>query len=76
MTCDFMSFSAVFQSYQDDGRKILKGCVIPSLKFKVFNVRSVARTCSTVQHQAVCNGTPFTIEILPRAGIELGPLDQ
>ena len=26
---------------------------------------------------AVCNGTPFTVEkISPRAGIELGPLDQ
>ena len=27
MTCDFMSFSTVFQSYQDDGRMIMKGCV-------------------------------------------------
>ena len=27
MTCDFMSFSTVFQSYQDDGRLIMKGCV-------------------------------------------------
>ena len=27
MTCDFMSFSKVFQSYQDDGRMIMKGCV-------------------------------------------------
>ena len=27
--------------------------------------------------KAVCNGTPFTVEkISPRAGIELGPLDQ
>ena len=27
--------------------------------------------------KAVCNGTPFTVEkIAPRAGIELGPLDQ
>ena len=25
MTCDFMSFSAVFQTYQDDGRLIMKG---------------------------------------------------
>ena len=27
MICDFMSFSTVFQSYQDDGRMIMKGCV-------------------------------------------------
>ena len=24
MTCDFMSFSTVFQSYQDDGQIIMK----------------------------------------------------
>ena len=27
MTCEFTSFSTVFQSYQDDGRMIMKGCV-------------------------------------------------
>ena len=27
MTCDFTSFSTVFQSYQDGGRLIMKGCV-------------------------------------------------
>ena len=27
MICDFMSFSTVFQSYQDDGWVIMKGCV-------------------------------------------------
>ena len=27
MTCDFTSFSTVFESYQDDGRKMMKGCV-------------------------------------------------
>ena len=27
MTFDFTSFSTVFQSYQDDGRMIMKGCV-------------------------------------------------
>ena len=27
MTCDFMSFSTVFQSYQDDEGLIMKGCV-------------------------------------------------
>ena len=27
MICDFTSFSAVFQSYHDDGRMIMKGCV-------------------------------------------------
>ena len=26
MTCNFMSFSTVFQSFQDDGRVIMKGC--------------------------------------------------
>ena len=27
MTCDFMFFSTVFQSYQDDGWVIMNGCV-------------------------------------------------
>ena len=27
VTCDFTSFSTVFQSYQEDGRLIMKGCV-------------------------------------------------
>ena len=27
MTCDFPSFSTVFQSYQDNERSIMKGCV-------------------------------------------------
>ena len=27
MTCEFTSFSTVFQSYQDDGSLIMKGCV-------------------------------------------------
>ena len=27
MTCDFTSFTTVFQSYQDDGRLIMKDCV-------------------------------------------------
>ena len=27
MTCDFTSFSTVFQSYQDDRRMVMKGCV-------------------------------------------------
>ena len=27
MICDFTSFSTVFQSYQDNGRMIMKGCV-------------------------------------------------
>ena len=27
LTCDFASFSTVFQSYQDDERLIMKGCV-------------------------------------------------
>ena len=44
------SFSTVFQSYQDDGRLIMKGCGNRSLL-------TVAK-------------------ISPRAGIELGPLDQ
>ena len=26
-SCDFMSFSAVFQSYQDNGSFIMKSCV-------------------------------------------------
>ena len=27
MTCDLTSFATVFQSYQDDKRTIMKGCV-------------------------------------------------
>ena len=27
ISCDFTSLSTVFQSYQDDGRMIMKGCV-------------------------------------------------
>ena len=27
MACDFTSFSTVFQSYQDDGKLIMKVCV-------------------------------------------------
>ena len=27
MTCDFTSFSTAFQSYQDDERLMMKGCV-------------------------------------------------
>ena len=27
MICDFTSFSTVFQSYQDDERLVMKGCV-------------------------------------------------
>ena len=34
MSCSFMSFSTVFQSYQDDGRLIMKGCV----KMALFGV--------------------------------------
>ena len=28
MTCDFTSFPTVFQSYQEDERLIMKGCVL------------------------------------------------
>ena len=38
MICDFMSFSAVFQSYEDDGKVIMKGgCAMkPCLHLKRF----------------------------------------
>ena len=50
MTCDFTPFSTVFQSYQDDGKLIMKGCAMElRLRLRRF---------------------------APRAGIELGPLDQ
>ena len=32
MTCDFTSCSTVFQSYQDDGWMIIKGCVQGSVQ--------------------------------------------
>ena len=35
MTCDFTSFSTVFQSYQDDERLIMKDCVQWLQWFKV-----------------------------------------
>ena len=50
MNCDFTSFSTVFQSYQNDVRLIMKGCV----------------QCNSI----------LVEKISPRAGIELGPLDQ
>ena len=34
MTCDFTSFSTVFQSYQDNGRVIMKGW--PCLQLEGF----------------------------------------
>ena len=27
MLCDFKSFSTVFQSYEDNGRMVMRGCV-------------------------------------------------
>ena len=45
MTCDLTSFSAVFQSYQEGGRMIMKGCVqcIPFMteKISVFLLRGL-----------------------------------
>ena len=37
MTCDLTSFSTVFQSYQEGGRMIMKGCVqcIPFMTEKI-----------------------------------------
>ena len=53
MTCDFISFSTVFQSYQDDGWMIMKGCVQWSLVYgwedfassraRTWNARSVGQ---------------------------------
>ena len=41
MTCDFTPFSTVFQSYQDDGLMIMKGCVHGTL-FTVEQISSRA----------------------------------
>ena len=38
MICDFTSFSTVFQSYQDDRRMIMKGCV----QWKPFTVEKIS----------------------------------
>ena len=36
MTCDFMSFSTVFQSYQDNERLIMKGrCTVEKISYPV-----------------------------------------
>ena len=47
-TCDFTSFSTVFQSYQDDGRMIMKGCVqkgkiSPQARIESGTARSVGQ---------------------------------
>ena len=39
MTCDFMSFSTIFQSYQDDGQRIMEGCVQMDPQFTVEKFR-------------------------------------
>ena len=53
MHCDFTSFSTVFQSYQDDGRVIMKGCVqckpghcwkeLPSVEIEPGTTKSVGQ---------------------------------
>ena len=36
MTCDFMSFSTVFQLYQDDGQMKMQGCATePRLRLRI-----------------------------------------
>ena len=37
MICGFTFFSTVFQSYQDDGRLIMKGCV----QWNLFTVEKI-----------------------------------
>ena len=45
MTCDFTSFSTVFQSYQDDGRVIMKGlCNRTPFTVETFSASSGDRT--------------------------------
>ena len=39
MTCDLTSFSAEFESYQDDGKIIMKGCVQWNLVYGRRDVR-------------------------------------
>ena len=39
MICDFTPISTVFQSYQDDGRVIMKGCV----QWNPFTVERTSR---------------------------------
>ena len=41
MACNFTSFSTVFQSYQDDVRVMMKGCVQWNLVYgwKVFRLK-------------------------------------
>ena len=39
MICDFMYFSAVFQSYQDDGWMIMKYCVHWNLRVRLRRIR-------------------------------------
>ena len=58
MTCNFTSFSIMFQSYQSDGRMIIKGCV-QGTPFTVEKISPGAQ------------GTSFTVgKISPRAGLE------
>ena len=41
MTCDFMSFSTIFQSYQDDRRVIMKGFVQWDPVYELGTARSI-----------------------------------
>ena len=43
MPCDFTSFSTVFQSYQDDGRMIMKG----SVQWTPFTVQKISPRART-----------------------------
>ena len=46
MTCNFTPFSTLFQSYQDDGQMIMKGCELWNLVY-IFKKRG--RECLLVQ---------------------------
>ena len=50
MTCDFTSFSTVFQSYQDDGQMIMKGCVqwSPVYRLKTGKNRLLMFSCNLI----------------------------
>ena len=53
MTCNFMSFSTVFRSYQGNGRMIMKGCmqwnpvsvekILPQVGLELWTARLVGQ---------------------------------
>ena len=53
MTCDFTSFSTVFQSYQGDGRLIMKDCVQWNSVYQSYWTDTISLQKFTKRHNSV-----------------------